>query len=93
MFACLHKQNRNDYFQYTIQYFYFPIKSLQLSIYSLFSCQNKSFSFQQKHFNLMWIIHIIVCLLFSCTSDCQEAKPNKLNQMVVLLQRDFRLKV
>ena len=57
-------------------------KSLQLSIYSLFFCPKKSFSSQQNHFNLMGIyIHILVCLLFSCTSDCQETKANVYNQI------------
>ena len=41
---------------------YFPIKNLSSYLYTLFC-----FSFQQKHFSLMWIIHILVCLLFSCT--------------------------
>ena len=30
---------------------------------SLFSSSKNGFSSQQKHFNLMWIIHILVCLL------------------------------
>ena len=66
--------------------------SVQLSIHSLFSCPKKSFSSQQNHFSLMWIIHILVCLLFIFTSDCQETEANKCNQIEVLLLRDFRLK-
>ena len=35
----------------------------------------------------------VLCLLFICTSGCQETKSNKCSQIEVLLQRDFRLKV
>ena len=44
--------------------------------------------------NLMSVMHsLVLCLLFICTTDYQEAKSNTYNQIEVLLQRDFRLEV
>ena len=62
-----------------------------LSIYSPLFCPKKTFSSQQNHFNLTWFIHMILCLLSSYTSDCQETNSNQGSQIEVLLQRDFRL--
>ena len=59
----------------------------------LFSCPKTSFSFQQKQFNGNYSHTRVLCLLFICTSDYQETKSNMCNQIEVLLQRDFRLKV
>ena len=69
-------------------------KSVQLSsyIYYIFSCSKKSFSSQQKQFNVNYSHTRVLCLLFICTSDCQETKSNTCNQIEVLPQRDFRLK-
>ena len=69
--------------------------SVQLSsyVYYIFSCSKKSFSSQQKQFNVNYSHTRVLCLLFICTSDCQETKSNTCNQTEVLLQRDFRLNV
>ena len=69
--------------------------SVQLSSYIsyIFSCSKKSFSSQQKHFNVNYSHTRVLCLFFICTSYCQETKSNTCNQIGVLLQRDLRLKV
>ena len=69
-------------------------KSVQLSsyIYYIFSCSQKSFSSQQKQFNVNYSHTPVLCLLFICTSDCQETKLNTCD-LEIFLQREFRLKI
>ena len=69
-------------------------KSVQLSsyIYYIFSCSQKSFSSQKKQFNVNYSHTPVLCLLFICTSHCQETKLNTCD-LEILLQREFRLKV
>ena len=69
-------------------------KSSRLPSYIFsFPCLKKSFSSQQKQFNVNYSHTPVLCLLFICTSDPQETKSNKCNQIEVLLLRDIRLKV
>ena len=72
--------------KYSYKYF-----SLYINIIVIMS----KFSSQQKHFNLMWIIHIYTGV-FSFHLPIrlsQETKLSKQKQMKVFLQTDFRLKV
>ena len=97
MFASLHKNTiitlllihklTNYSFQYTCPAIYI------LSV--LFSQEKVSFSAKVLQFNVNYLqtcVYILVCLLFSCSSEYKETKSNRCNQIGFLLQRDFRLR-
>ena len=58
MFVCLHKRNPSILFLiYNSLILFSHKKYIQLSINSLISCPKKSFSSQQKHFNLQFNVN------------------------------------
>ena len=81
------------YFKYITHLFCHKSVQLSVGIFSFLLRHDSRKNFNLKQFNLMRIIHILVCLI--CTSDC-HTKLNqtaiKCDQIDVLLQRDFRLK-
>ena len=67
MLVCWHKYYRHIFLIQRKNW----LKDLCRYLYILFSffCRNKRFASQQKHFNLMRITHILMCVLFIWTSN------------------------
>ena len=86
--VCWHKHNCNDYFWYSSLIFlikkYCNIFISLPSFLYIASFLLPQVKFFFKYLTSVAIIHILICLLFSCTSDCQKKLRNYYFQRSVL---------